>query len=765
MERKRRCFISILLAVAMVFSLLMMPANKKDVNAEGEVIEWTLGYEFTKGQILRKGTVIKNRWEYHHKFAGYDYWCTYFNCLSVGIMGLEQRDELFGDVNREMKRTGYTYNDAGEKTGEIYEQLNETTYTIPFDCVVEYYEEPTWVSGEMGNSGVTAAGLTLIPVCSLSIYKYYLDNNLSINDFLGIVVDSGSMEKISLSDMKALTNQDYQSFNIDVIYVSSESYEQAKKWKDDGVVFGGESGVDLPDSEGVNYVRQNISISDDIYDHSILEFPYTLDNGLGNTINYTTQWEVLGFNYNPNGGNDNFRSYTLYIVSKDGAPHEHELTDWIQGENYHYKNCTKCNMRELEKGNHTNELRMSKIPTETELGKYGFYCTVCGYVDRLYDIDYEGYLNLFPPDDHVHEFSQYFYNINEHWSYCDSCANGTIREPHSLEWRQVSPETAEGAGNAKICYGCTTCKYIKEEKEVTQEEYDKLEENLENKITSIDVTIKLPEAGTKITDTLAPTISFASGANYSTAFSMFINCYPSQGTYDDGAIIGKTIEEGKEYFVEVYLSPKDGYIFDSADKVNLKVNGGTEYELGYCFDKQFAFFAKVKAEKKSSDQGTASGSGNVSGSGGKTASGNTTGSGSADKKEDKKTPEYSNEWVDGKWYDQEGKQTYEGTLTWKNDENGWWVEDSAGWYPTSCWQKIDGKYYYFTESGYMDYSEYRDGCWLGSDGAWVEDYYGGHWCSNSIGWWYEDSSGWYPVSQYVWIDGTEYWFGADGYWA
>ncbi len=130
----------------------------------------------------------------------------------------------------------------------------------------------------------------------------------------------------------------------------------------------------------------------------------------------------------------------------------------------------------------------------------------------------------------------------------------------------------------------------------------------------------------------------------------------------------------------------------------------------------------------------------------------------------KPTLSYSNEWVDGKWYDSEGKQTYSGRLTWYSNEYGWWVEDSAGWYPVNSWQKIDGKWYYFTSSGYMDYSEYRDGFWLGSDGAWVESYSGGHWCSDSNGWWYEDASGWYPVNQYVWIDGVNYWFGADGYW-
>ncbi|MBO5610418.1 MAG: carbohydrate-binding domain-containing protein [Eubacterium sp.] len=126
---------------------------------------------------------------------------------------------------------------------------------------------------------------------------------------------------------------------------------------------------------------------------------------------------------------------------------------------------------------------------------------------------------------------------------------------------------------------------------------------------------------------------------------------------------------------------------------------------------------------------------------------------------------YSNEWVNGKWYNANGVCDYAGTLSWKSNASGWWVEDSEGWYPVSQWQKIDGKYYYFTASGYMDYSEYRDGCWLGADGAWDEAYSGGHWCSDSTGWWYEDASGWYPVSRWVWIDGYCYYFEASGYMA
>ena len=126
-------------------------------------------------------------------------------------------------------------------------------------------------------------------------------------------------------------------------------------------------------------------------------------------------------------------------------------------------------------------------------------------------------------------------------------------------------------------------------------------------------------------------------------------------------------------------------------------------------------------------------------------------------------PKYSNEWVNGKWYNADGTQTYQGILEWKCNSTGWWVEDSSGWYPVSQWQKIDGKWYYFTDTGYMDYSEYRDGYWLGSDGAMVDGYYG-EWKSDSKGWWFEDISGWYPQSQWVWIDGVNYYFDADGYW-
>ena len=127
---------------------------------------------------------------------------------------------------------------------------------------------------------------------------------------------------------------------------------------------------------------------------------------------------------------------------------------------------------------------------------------------------------------------------------------------------------------------------------------------------------------------------------------------------------------------------------------------------------------------------------------------------------------YSGEWINGQWYETDGSANYAPKGEWKNNGTGWWYEDTAGWYPKSQWQKIDGKWYYFTADGYMDYSEYRDGYWLGSDGAWVEAYYGGKWMSKwengAAGWWYTDASGWYPQNQYLWIDGVQYWFNENG---
>ena len=126
------------------------------------------------------------------------------------------------------------------------------------------------------------------------------------------------------------------------------------------------------------------------------------------------------------------------------------------------------------------------------------------------------------------------------------------------------------------------------------------------------------------------------------------------------------------------------------------------------------------------------------------------------------TEKYSSEWVNGKWYNADGSQTYEPTLEWKSDSSGWWVEDSNGWYPTSSWQKIDGYWYYFKSNGYMAAGEYYDGYWFNSDGTW-DDTYLLSWKSNSTGWWVEDISGWWPSSSWLKINDSWYYFDGSGY--
>ena len=100
---------------------------------------------------------------------------------------------------------------------------------------------------------------------------------------------------------------------------------------------------------------------------------------------------------------------------------------------------------------------------------------------------------------------------------------------------------------------------------------------------------------------------------------------------------------------------------------------------------------------------------------------------------------------------------------WHNDSVGWWYEKD-GSYLKSTWAQIDGSWYYFDSTGYMESNCYRDGCWLSPSGAWDPNYSSGKWMSNAKGWWYQDGN-WYPTSQWLKIDGDWYYFKSSGYMA
>ncbi len=121
------------------------------------------------------------------------------------------------------------------------------------------------------------------------------------------------------------------------------------------------------------------------------------------------------------------------------------------------------------------------------------------------------------------------------------------------------------------------------------------------------------------------------------------------------------------------------------------------------------------------------------------------------------------EYRDGCWLEASGVwNTAYANGMWKVNSTGWWFEDN-GWYPADQWLWVDGECYHFATSGYLEYECYRDGCWLTKSGAWDKGAGTAHWASDSAGWWFEDN-GWYPKNQGLWIDGVYYWFGEDGYW-
>ena len=79
------------------------------------------------------------------------------------------------------------------------------------------------------------------------------------------------------------------------------------------------------------------------------------------------------------------------------------------------------------------------------------------------------------------------------------------------------------------------------------------------------------------------------------------------------------------------------------------------------------------------------------------------------------------EYIDGYWLGSDG--WYDGTwnASWKQNAVGWWYQATA-WYPADSWLKIDGKWYHFNKSGYMDSGKWIGTSYVGKDGAWIEGY-------------------------------------------
>ena len=87
------------------------------------------------------------------------------------------------------------------------------------------------------------------------------------------------------------------------------------------------------------------------------------------------------------------------------------------------------------------------------------------------------------------------------------------------------------------------------------------------------------------------------------------------------------------------------------------------------------------------------------------------------------------------------------------------------------WEKIDGKWYYFTNlsgkytlgyGGRMAANEWINGYYFNKNGTWTRKNRA-FWKQNKKGWKYKDKTGWYAKNCKLFIDGKWYYFDSKGY--
>ena len=124
---------------------------------------------------------------------------------------------------------------------------------------------------------------------------------------------------------------------------------------------------------------------------------------------------------------------------------------------------------------------------------------------------------------------------------------------------------------------------------------------------------------------------------------------------------------------------------------------------------------------------------------------------------------HSDEWEDGIYYGKDGFRSLEQPYkySWKNTKKGKMYIDSQGNTLKSRWARIDGVRYYFKADGCMARDEYVAGRKFNEDGTHTYPYKY-HWRTTKLGKRFVDSQGNYLKSQWAVIDGTRYYFKADG---
>ena len=143
------------------------------------------------------------------------------------------------------------------------------------------------------------------------------------------------------------------------------------------------------------------------------------------------------------------------------------------------------------------------------------------------------------------------------------------------------------------------------------------------------------------------------------------------------------------------------------------------------------------------------------------------------------------EWVDGGKYYVDANGVWDKTkqpAKWIKDGSKWWYRHSDGSYTRNNWEYINGEWYHFDNSGYMETSKWIGNYYVKADGTmakseWVDGgkYYvdangvwdktkqPAKWIKDGSKWWYRHSDGSYTRNNWEYINGAWYYFDNSGY--
>lgn len=144
------------------------------------------------------------------------------------------------------------------------------------------------------------------------------------------------------------------------------------------------------------------------------------------------------------------------------------------------------------------------------------------------------------------------------------------------------------------------------------------------------------------------------------------------------------------------------------------------------------------------------------------------------------------EWVDGGKYYVDANGVWDKTkqpAKWIKDGSKWWYRHSDGSYTRNNWEYINGAWYHFDNSGYMQTSKWIGNYYVKADGTmakseWVDDKYyvdangvwdrtkqpaQAQWIKEGSKWWYRHADGSYTRNNWEQIGGAWYHFDKNGY--